>query len=197
MRRHVNDEFVKRAQSAGYRSRAAFKLIELQQKDRFIKPGHMVVDLGAAPGGWSQLVREWVGPGGDVVALDILPMDPLPGVHSIEADFTTPAALAALEQYLAGREVNVVISDMAPNVSGIMAVDQPRAMYLAELALDFALSMLRQGGTFVTKIFQGEGSDAFLKELRANFQRVVVRKPKASRPESREVYMVAIGRRMQ
>jgi len=197
MRRHLKDEFVKRAQLEGYRSRAAFKLIEIQQKDHLIKPGHIVVDLGAAPGGWSQLAREWVGARGAVVALDILPMDPIGDVHFIQGDFTEQQSIAELTEFLAGRAVDVVICDMAPNVSGVAAVDQPRSIYLAELALDFALGVLKAGGSFVVKLFQGEGSDAYLKEVRAGFSRVAIRKPKASRPESREVYVVATGRRLE
>jgi len=189
--RHFNDEYVKRAQRDGYRSRAVFKLLEIQEKDRVLKRGQTVVDLGAAPGGWSQVARERVGPDGLVVALDILPMEPLPGVDFIEGDFREEAVLERLRQTLQGRAVDLVISDMAPNVTGMAAVDQPRAMYLCELALEFARESLTGGGDFVIKVFQGEGFDPFIQEVRRSFSRVAVRKPQASRSNSREVYLVA------
>lgn len=194
--RHFNDDYVKRAQKEGFRSRAAFKLLEIQEKDKLIKPGMCVVDLGAAPGGWSQVARRLVGRKGCVVALDILPMAPLPGVEFIQGDFREPAPLDALKGVLAGQSVDLVISDMAPNISGMAAVDQPRAMYLSELALDFAGDALRPGGGMIVKTFQGEGFDAFVRSLRSRFSRVVTRKPKASRPRSREVYLVAQGRKL-
>ncbi len=191
MQRHVNDEYVKRSQKDGYRSRAAYKLLELQEKDRFLKPGQVVVDLGAAPGGWLQVARSVVGGKGRVIGLDLLEIDPLPGVELLQGDFLEEATLARLEALLDGRAVDVVLSDMAPNISGIAAVDQPRSMYLCELALDFCRQALREGGTFVTKVFQGEGFDDYYRDVKASFRRVVTRKPKASRPKSREVYLVA------
>ncbi len=194
--RHVKDEFVKQAQRDGYRSRAVYKLLELQQKDRLLAPGRTVVDLGAAPGGWSQAARKLVGEKGRVVALDILEMEPIAGVDFIAGDFREDSVLAALEQALDGAAPDLVISDMAPNISGMSAVDQPRAMHLCELALDFALAHLRPGGGFVTKVFQGEGFDEFLRAVRASFERVAIRKPEASRSRSREVYIVAMERRL-
>ena len=183
--RHFNDEFVKRAQKEGFRSRAVYKLLEIQQKDRLLKPGQIVVDLGAAPGGWSQMARRIVGDKGRVVALDILPMEPISGVDFIEGDFREEAPLGRLQALLGGSKVDLVLSDMAPNVSGMAAVDQPRAMYLCELALDFAREVLKPGGSLLVKVFQGEGFDQYVRELRASFARVVTRKPKASRPRSR------------
>ncbi len=193
MQRHLNDEYVQRAQREGYRSRAAYKLLEIQEKDRLLRPGQVVVDLGAAPGGWSQVAARLVGRKGAVFALDILDMEPLPGVTFLQGDFREQAVLGRLMDLLAGRSVDLVISDMAPNISGMTAVDQPRSIYLCELALDFARRVLPEGGVFTTKIFQGEGFDQYLKELRQSFQRVVSRKPKASRPKSRELYLVATG----
>ncbi|MCM8919439.1 MAG: 23S rRNA (uridine(2552)-2'-O)-methyltransferase RlmE [Candidatus Thiodiazotropha sp. (ex Lucinoma annulata)] len=189
--RHFNDEYVKKAKKAGYRSRAAFKLLEIQEKDRIIKPGMRVVDLGAAPGGWSQIARDLVGEKGQVLALDILPMDPIAGVDFIQGDFREPQPLEEMRKWLAGEPVDLVISDMAPNVTGMASVDQPRAIYLCELALEFAREVLKPGGHFVAKVFQGEGFDAYLKALRGDFQRVVSRKPSSSRAKSREVYLVA------
>jgi len=191
--RHFRDEYVKRAQAEGYRSRAAYKLLELQEKDRLMKPGQVVVDLGAAPGGWSQVARRLVGETGLVFALDILPMDPLPGVEFIQEDFREDASLERMRALLQGRPVDLVISDMAPNVSGMNAVDQPRAIYLCELALEYAREVLNPGGGFVVKVFQGEGFDPYLKAVRESFSRVVTRKPAASRQQSREVYLVATG----
>ncbi|OOZ38840.1 23S rRNA (uridine(2552)-2'-O)-methyltransferase RlmE [Solemya elarraichensis gill symbiont] len=193
MQRHINDHYVKQAQREGYRSRAAYKLLELLEKDRLIKPGMVVVDLGAAPGGWSQVAAKLVGDEGMVFALDSLPMDALPGVTIIEGDFTEKKPHDALVQALDGRQVDVVISDIAPNITGMAVIDQPRSMYLCELALDFACNNLKPGGDFVAKVFQGEGFDEFYRELRSNFQRVVTRKPQASRAKSREVYVVARG----
>jgi 23S rRNA (uridine2552-2'-O)-methyltransferase len=189
--RHFNDDYVKKAQKAGYRSRAAFKLLEIQEKDRVIKPGMQVVDLGAAPGGWSQIARDLVGEKGRVIALDILPMDPIAGVDIIQGDFREEEPLIHLRNLLNEKPVDLVISDMSPNVTGMASVDQPRAMYLCELALDFARESLKPGGGFVIKVFQGAGFDEYLKSLRQSFDRVVSRKPASSRPKSREIYLVA------
>lgn len=191
--RHFNDEYVKRAQQAGYRSRAAFKLLELQERDRILMPGERVIDLGAAPGGWSQIAADLVGESGRVIALDLLPMDPVPGVELLLGDFREDETLAELLALLGGEPADLVLSDMAPNASGMMAVDQPRVMSLCELALDLARQVLKPDGRLVVKIFQGEGFEDYLKELRASFRRVVSRKPKASRAQSREQYLVADG----
>lgn len=190
---HFSDEYVKRAQREGWRSRAVFKLEEIQTKYKVMSPGMTVVDLGAAPGGWSQYALTRVGADGRVFALDILPMEPLPGVAFIEGDFRDDAVMQALLDALDGRPVDLVISDIAPNVSGVGAVDQPRAMYLAELAMDFADRVLKPGGAFLVKLFQGEGSDTLIAALRERYESVAVRKPKASRPRSREVYALARG----
>ncbi len=191
LREHFADEYVKRAQAEGYRSRAVYKLLEIQKKDRLFKPGMIVVDLGAAPGGWSQVAKRLVGRPGTVIALDVLPVEPLTGVDFIQGDFHETAVLEQLLDRLNGRSVDLILSDMAPNVTGIKAVDQPRGMYLAELALDFAQRCLRPDGSFLTKAFQGEGFDSFLKELRSLFAKVVLRKPKASRARSAELYLLA------
>lgn len=191
LREHFDDAYVQRAQKEGWRSRAAFKLAEIDGRDRLVRPGRNIVDLGAAPGGWAQYCAHRLRGRGRVVALDILPMDPLPDVTFIQADFTEDAALAALEEALAGEPVSLVLSDMAPNISGQKAVDQPRAMYLAELALAFATDNLEPGGDFLVKTFQGEGFDAFLGELRRSFSSVATRKPGASRGRSREVFLLA------
>ncbi|ABI57318.1 23S rRNA (uridine(2552)-2'-O)-methyltransferase RlmE [Alkalilimnicola ehrlichii MLHE-1] len=190
---HHSDHWVQQAQKAGYRSRAAFKLLEIQEKDRLIRPGMTVVDLGAAPGGWCQVAAELVGDRGAVFALDILPMEALPGVHVIQGDFTEEAPLQALLQALEGRPVDLVLSDMAPNLSGVRVVDQPRAMYLAELALDFAGQVLQPGGDFLTKVFHGEGLDDYRRDLQRQFSKVITRKPRASRARSRESYLLARG----
>lgn len=191
LREHFSDSYVQQAQKEGYRSRAVYKLKEIQEKDRLLRPGMRIVDLGAAPGGWSQYAGELIGDSGQVVALDILPMDALVGVTALEADFTEDEALELLRDALGEAPVDLVLSDMAPNISGMAAVDQPRAMYLAELALDFAREVVKPGGDFLVKVFQGEGFDEFLKALRRDFGRVVTRKPKASRGRSREVYLLA------
>jgi 23S rRNA (uridine2552-2'-O)-methyltransferase len=188
---HEADEFVRQARLAGWRSRAVFKLEEIQNKDNMIRPGMTVVDLGAAPGAWSQYVMHVMGGKGKLLALDILPMDPIAGVTCIQGDFRDEDVLEELEADLGGRRVDLVLSDMAPNISGMSAVDQPRAMYLAELALDFARKHLVEGGAFVAKVFQGEGFQQFVAELRQSFETVRIRKPAASRPRSREVYSVA------
>lgn len=190
--RHFKDEYVKRAQQEGYRSRAAYKLLEIQEKDRLLSPGMRVVDLGASPGGWSQVAARFVGRNGRVVALDILPMEPLPDVTFVQGDFREDEPLARLRDAVAGESVDLVLSDMAPNVSGT-ASDQPRMMYLCELTLDLAQRVLKPGGCLVVKIFQGEGFDDYLKELRSSFKQVVSRKPKSSRSKSRELYLVAKG----
>jgi 23S rRNA (uridine2552-2'-O)-methyltransferase len=190
--RHFRDEYVKRAQEDGWRSRAAFKLLEIQDKDRVLGPGMRVVDLGAAPGGWRQVAVGLVGGTGRVVALDLLPMEAVPGVSFIQGDFREEEPLAELREAVGGKQVDLVLSDMAPNVSGT-AADQPRMIYLCELALDLAREVLKPGGALVVKAFQGEGFDAYLKELRGTFARVASRKPKSSRPESRETYLVATG----
>lgn len=195
LKEHFDDAFVKRAQAEGWRSRAAFKLEELLDRDRLLKPGMVVVDLGAAPGGWSQLVRARLGDTGRVIALDILPMQGMAGVEVIEGDFTAEAALRELESRLEGGKVDLVLSDMAPNMSGVAVADQIRAMHLAELALAFARDWLKPGGSMLVKLFQGVGFDEYLRDLRADFERVTMRKPKASRARSREVYALAGGRR--
>ena len=196
LREHFDDEYVQRAQREGWRSRAVYKLEELDQKYRLLKPGMTVVDLGAAPGGWSQYAAKLLGAKGQVFALDILPMEPLPGVTFIEGDFRDEAVLGQLKALLGDRPIDLVMSDMAPNISGVGVVDQARTMYLVELAVEFARDMLRPGGTFVSKVFQGEGFDALVLSLRKDFAKVSVRKPKASRPRSREVYLVASERKL-
>ncbi len=191
LREHQGDDFVKRARLAGYRSRAVYKLDELDRQENLFQAGMIVVDLGAAPGGWSQYAAERVGPSGKVIAVDLLPMEALPGVQFIQGDFREVAVLEALKDAVGECRVSLVISDMAPNLSGMKAVDQPRAMYLAELALDLARQVLAPHGALVIKVFQGEGFDAFVRELRRSFATVRTRKPKASRPKSREVYVMA------
>jgi 23S rRNA (uridine2552-2'-O)-methyltransferase len=193
---HEGDEFVRRARREGWRSRAVFKLEEIQRQAPLIRPGMVIVDLGAAPGAWSQYATSLLDGRGSIVAVDLLPMDPLPDVVFIEGDFRDDETLAALNEVTEARGVDLVMSDMAPNLSGTAAVDQPRAMYLAELALAFAKDRLRPGGSFVTKLFQGEGCDEFIAEVRRCFDSVRVRKPKASRPRSREVYLVARNYRL-
>lgn len=193
LREHFDDPYVKEAQKLGYRSRASFKLLEIQQKDRLIRPGMTVVDLGAAPGGWSQVAVELVGHHGCVVASDILPMDTLAGVDFIQGDFTEDAVLHAILAALGGKRADLVISDMAPNMSGMNAVDQPRAMYLVELAMDLAAEVLKPGGNFLAKVFHGEGFDELLKQLRSQYSKVTARKPQASRARSRETYVLAQG----
>ena len=191
LREHFDDHYVKEAQRLGLRSRAAFKLMEIQEKDRLIKPGMVVVDLGAAPGGWSQFAYDIVGERGRVIASDILPMDTLAGVEFVAGDFTEESVFNQLLDVIGEEKADLVISDMAPNMSGMQAVDQPRSMYLAELALDMAKEALRPGGSIVFKVFQGEGFDQLLREMRAEFTKVLTRKPSASRSRSREVYLVA------
>jgi 23S rRNA (uridine2552-2'-O)-methyltransferase len=193
LKEHRDDEYVQRAQRDGYRSRACYKLLEIQEKDRLIVPEMTVLDLGSAPGGWSQVAVELVGHDGRVIASDILPMDSLAGVEFIEGDFTEDAVFEQILATLGGQFADVVISDMAPNLSGMSAVDQPRSMYLVELALDMARGVLAPGGSFVSKVFQGEGFDGFFRDLQSSFSRVVTRKPKSSRARSKEVYIVATG----
>lgn len=196
LKEHFDDSYVQRAQREGWRSRAVYKLEELDQKYRLLKPGMTVVDLGAAPGGWSQYAAKVLGNKGNLFALDILPMDALPDVVFIEGDFREAEVLARLKAELGDRTIDLVMSDIAPNITGMDAVDQPRTMYMVELAVDFAREMLRPGGSFVCKVFQGEGFDLMVQDLRKDFGRVVVRKPKASRPRSREVYLVASDRKL-
>lgn len=193
LKEHFDDQYVQRSWQDGYRSRASYKLLEIDAKDKLLKPGMTVIDLGAAPGGWSQIAADKVGPSGVVIASDILEMDALAGVDFIQGDFTEDAVLDAILGALGERPVDLIISDMAPNMSGMAAIDQPQAMYLVELALDLARQTLRPGGHFLAKVFQGEGFDEFLKELRGSFTRVVTRKPEASRARSREVYLLAEG----
>jgi 23S rRNA (uridine2552-2'-O)-methyltransferase len=193
LREHFSDPYVKLAQQKGYRSRAAFKLLEIQEKDKIITFGMQVVDLGAAPGSWSEIVSKLVGPKGKVFALDILPMDPLPNVHFIQGDFTELEVFEKLLNMIDNQKVDLVISDIAPNISGMNEVDQPKAMYLAELAEDLAIKVLKKGGTFLVKVFQGEGFDHYLKTIRQLFSKVLIRKPQASRPRSKEVYLLAKG----
>lgn len=188
---HFSDPFVKQAHKLGLRSRAGFKLQFIQERDRLFKPNMCVVDLGASPGGWSQMLAQWIGRSGRIIAMDILPMQELPRVEFLQGDFSDETQLKRLEDLLSGQAVDWVVSDMAPNMSGHLSVDQPRAMYLAELALDFALSVLQPKGGFLTKVFQGEGVDGFIKQLKQYFKTVSVRKPPASRDRSREVYVWA------
>jgi len=193
LQRHVKDPYVQRAQKEGYRSRASYKLIELNEKDRFLRPGMRVIDLGAAPGGWSQVARSIVGDKGRVIATDVLPMDPLDPVAFIQGDFREEPVLEQILDELDGEQPDVILSDMSPNTSGVSSADQAASIYLLELALDLVRRVLKPGGVFVAKMFQGSGSDDYLKELRAAFDKVSVRKPAASRPQSREVYLVAAG----
>ena len=191
LKEHFSDPYVKKAQAEGMRSRAAYKLEELVERDRLLKPGMVVVDLGAAPGGWSQWVRQALGESGRVVALDILEMPTLAGVEFLHGDFREDAVLSALEATLDGARVDLVLSDMAPNKSGMDAVDQPRMMHLAELAMEFADNHLRPGGTFLIKLFQGVGFDQYVRDLRRRYEKVSIRKPAASRKRSPEVYALA------
>ncbi len=193
MQEHFEDEYVKMAQVQGYRSRAVFKLKEIQEKDHLIKPGMNVIDLGAAPGGWSQFARQLLGKKDKLIALDILPMEPLDGVDFIQGDFREEAVLDLLHTTLEGAPVNLVMSYMAPNMSGNKGVDQPRAIYLGELALDTAKTVLTKEGSFLVKLFHGEGFEAFHLDVQRYFTKVVIRKPKASRPRSNEVYILAKG----
>ena len=191
LQEHFSDHYVKTAQKEGFRSRAVYKLKEIHERDKLFKPGMTVIDLGAAPGSWSELVVKLVGKKGRVIALDILPMEPIAGVEFIQGDFTDEALEQELVKRINDAKVDWVISDMAPNFSGVNSVDIPRVMALAELALNFALSVLDDKGGFLVKVFHGEGFDAFLLEVRKHFKKVVTRKPKASRGRSNEVYILA------
>ena len=191
LQEHDNDHYVKQSKQDGYRSRASYKLLELNQKDRLFRPGMTVVDLGASPGGWSQVAAQLVTEKGFVLASDILPMDAIPGVCFIQGDFTEEWVLEQLLDALTDRTVDLVISDMAPNISGMADIDQPRIMHLTELAMAMAVDVLKPGGDFVVKTFQGEGFDAILSDMRLQFKKVISRKPSASRARSREVYLVA------
>ena len=197
MHDHVNDPYVQEAKRRGYRSRAAFKLIELAERDKLLKGGMTVVDLGASPGSWSQALRERVGPTGKIVAIDLLPMDGIAGVTFIQGDFREDEGLRAIEIALGGSKVDLVVSDMAPNLSGIDAADQARSVHLGELALDFAVGHLAQGGDLLVKVFQGAGLAEFQKAMTAHFTKVYVRKPKASRDRSRETFLVGKGLRAE
>lgn len=193
LRRHVNDPFVKQAQLDGYRSRSAYKLIELNEKDRLIKPGMRVMDLGSAPGGWSQVAGKLVGKKGRVLATDILPMDPVVNTDFIQGDFTDEKIVGQLLQWLGGEKFDLIVSDIAPNITGIDSADQAGSMYFLELALDTVNKTLKPRASFAAKMFQGSGSDQYVKDLRKLFEKVVIRKPAASRAQSREVYIVAKG----
>ena len=193
LKEHHDDIYVQQAQKEGYRSRAVYKLMEINQRDQIIRPGMFVLDLGSAPGGWSQVAGQLVGSRGRVIASDILLMDQLADVTFIQGDFTEQETYDQIVTALEGNRLDAVLSDLAPNMSGLPEVDQPRAMYLVELATELAIGALSSGGSFVTKVFQGEGFEAWHREIRRHFQRVVTRKPSASRPRSREVYIVATG----
>lgn len=193
LREHFDDAFVARARQEGYRSRAVYKLAEIDRRDRLFRPGMRVVDLGAAPGGWSQYAADRVGPSGRVVSSDLLAMDPIPGVEIVTGDFREEVVLRQILDALGEDRADLVLSDIAPNLSGVDAVDQPRAIYLAELALDLAAGILKPNGAFLVKAFQGQGSDDFLRELRLRFRKISIRKPQASRSRSREVYVLARG----
>ena len=195
MKEHVNDFFVKQAKKEGYRSRAAYKLIEIVERDHLLRPGMTVVDLGAAPGGWSQVAAAKLGGRGRVIALDLLEMAPLPGVTFIQGDFCESFVLTELKKNLEKYPLDLVISDMSPNISGIGVSDQARSMYLAELALEFSVERLNSGGNFLVKVFQGSGFEQFLRIMRATFGRVVARKPEASRARSSETYLLGLEKR--
>ena len=195
MQEHVNDPYVKLAQKDGYRARAAYKLIEIDHKDRLIKPGMVVVDLGSTPGSWSQVAIQRLKGNGRVIALDLLPMVGIPGVEFIQGDFREDEILEQLEEKLNGQQIDLVISDMAPNISGISSVDQPNAVYLTELAVDFSLKWLKPEGNFLVKVFVGSGFEEIVKIMRESFDKVVTRKPKASRDRSTEVYLLGLKRK--
>ncbi len=195
MQAHVNDPYVKLAQKDGYRARAAYKLLEIDDKDRLIKPGMVVVDLGSTPGSWSQVAIQRLKGNGRVIALDLLPMVGIPGVEFIQGDFREDEILAQLEEKLNGHQIDLVISDMAPNISGMSSVDQPNAVYLTELAVDFSLKWLKPEGNFLVKVFVGSGFEEIVKVMRDSFEKVVTRKPKASRDRSTEVYLLGLKRK--
>ncbi|MCP4789869.1 MAG: 23S rRNA (uridine(2552)-2'-O)-methyltransferase RlmE [Gammaproteobacteria bacterium] len=193
LKEHFDDQYVKQSQVDGYRSRASYKLLEMSKRDKLIRPGMTVVDLGAAPGGWTQVAMQLVGDEGTVVASDILNMDPIAGVTFVEGDFTEQSVYDEIVAALNGRKADLVISDMAPNMSGNPAIDQPKSMYLVELALDMSRNILKPNGAFLAKVFQGEGFDELLQDTRSSFKKVQSRKPGASRSRSREVYQLATG----
>lgn len=193
LKEHFDDPYVKKAQKDGYRSRASYKLLEIQEKDRLMKPGMTVLDLGSAPGGWSQVASRLIGEKGRIIASDILPMDSIADVTFIQGDFTEDEVFEAILAAIGDQPVDLVISDMAPNMSGTPAVDQPRAMYLCELALDMAGRVLRPGGDFLIKVFHGEGFDEYYRDMRSRFDKIVTRKPGASRDRSRETYLLGKG----
>ena len=195
MQEHVNDPYVKLAQKDGYRARAAYKLLEIDDKDRLIKPGMVIVDLGSTPGSWSQVAIQRLKGNGRVIALDLLPMVGIPAVEFIQGDFREDEILAQLEEKLNGQQIDLVISDMAPNISGISSVDQPNAVYLTELAVDFSLKWLKPEGNFLVKVFIGSGFEEIVKIMRDSFEKVVTRKPKASRDRSTEVYLLGLKRK--
>ncbi len=197
LKEHFDDSWVRLAQKEGYRSRSVYKLLEINKKHGLLHAGMLVVDLGAAPGGWCQAITRELAGECTIFALDLLPMEPLPGVSSIEGDFTEDKPLAELQARLGGLPADLVLSDMAPNMSGVSAIDQPRAMYLAELALDFCNEYLKPGGDFLVKVFQGQGFDEFLADTRNSFNKVSICKPSASRPRSREVYVLARNRKLK
>ena len=191
LREHFDDHYVKQAQREGYRSRACYKLLEIQEKDRILRPGMSVLDLGAAPGGWSQVAAKFVGNNGKVIASDILPIEEIAGVTFLQGDFTEQSVYDDLTEFTDGARFNVVLSDMAPNMSGQLSVDQPKSMHLADLAIDMAIKTLEKNGSFIVKVFQGEGFDAYVQNARNSFKKVTVIKSKASRPRSKEVYLLA------
>ena len=191
MHEHLNDEYVKKAQKEGYRCRAVYKLLEIIEKKHIINKGDTVIDLGAAPGGWSQVAVKTTGKSGKVIASDILPIEEINGVNFIQGDFTEQSVYDELMNLIKGSSIDIVLSDMAPNMSGQLSVDQPKSMYLADLAIDFALKILSRNGYFIVKVFQGDGFDEYVKKSRSSFRKVSIIKPKASRPRSKEVYLLA------
>lgn len=191
MHEHLNDEYVKKAQKEGYRCRAVYKLLEIIEKKHIINKGDTVLDLGAAPGGWSQVAVKITGKSGQVIANDILPIEEINGVNFIQGDFTEQSVYDELMNLIKGSSIDIVLSDMAPNMSGQLSVDQPKSMYLADLAIDFALKILSRNGHFIVKVFQGDGFDEYVKKSRSSFRKVSIIKPKASRPRSKEVYLLA------
>ncbi len=191
MNEHLNDEYVRKAQKEGYRCRAVYKLLEIIDKNQIITKGDRVLDLGAAPGGWSQVTSKIVGQTGQVIASDILPIEEIPGVDFLQGDFTESSVYEKLLSMTKGQKMNTVLSDMAPNMSGQLSVEQPKSMHLAELALEIAIKMLMSNGHFVVKVFQGDGFNAYVQIARKTFKKVAIKKPKASRPRSKEVYLLA------